>query len=221
MKQLLCRFSIFFFTLVLSSCTREPSDSVDQDKIYVKYDLTYDKNEDVTKVKVEFHFGNVFGTKLELSNPASIKFNGNFIPYNSTLAYYEDEFPGFISSGTFTYKDVDGIIYTNSTETIKPVAFPVEEISITHRVDYVLNFTDEGIGSNDMVNVTIATKAFSTSISGATSLTLGGVQTNDISPGPYVANMYRTIVQSPSQATSEGGTIWLTYKAFNKAVTVH
>jgi hypothetical protein len=206
--------------LFLASCTREPSSSVDQDKIYVKYDLIYDKNEDETTARAEFRFGGPFGTKLELSTPASIKFNGSVLPFNSTLAYYEEKYSGLIGSGTFVYADVDGNVYTNSTGTIRPVEFPDGTITINNGTDYVMPFTGEAISGNDVVTLTVAEKVFATSVSGATTITLGGVQTAEINAGPYIGTMYRTVTQSPSQATSEGGTIWLTHKAFNKAITV-
>lgn len=206
--------------LLFTSCTREPSSSVDQDKIYVKYDLIYDKNEDETTVRAEFHFGGAFGTKLELSSPAYVKFNGSVIPFNSTLAYYEEKLPGLVSSGTFVYGDVDGNVYTNTTSNIKPVEFPEGEITINSGTDYVMPFVGDPISGNDVVTMTLAEKIFATSISGATTITLGGVQTSEINAGPHIGYMSRTVTQTPAQATSEGGMIWLTHKAFNKAITV-
>lgn len=182
--------------------------------------MIYDKNEDETTVRAEFRFGGAFGTKLELSSPASIKFNGTAIPYNSTLAYFQNKFPGFVSSGNFTYVDVDGSTYTNSTGTIKAVAFIADPIIITSGVDYVMSFLGDAIGANDVVTLNISDKIFATTIIGAQSLTLGGVQTSGIDPGPYIGYMYRTVTQTPAQTTPEGGTIWLTYKAFNKAIDI-
>jgi hypothetical protein len=207
-------------SILFDSCTREPSSSVDQDKIYVKYDVIYDKNEDETTVRAEFRFGGAFGTKLELSSPAFVKFNGSIIPFNSTLAYYEEKLPGMVSSGTFVYEDVDGNSYTNTTASIRPVEFPEGEITIVGGTDYVMPLIGDAISGNDVVTLTLSEKVFATSINGATSITLGGVQTSEINVGPHIGYMTRTVTQSPAQATSEGGTIWLTHKAFNKAITI-
>lgn len=216
--------NILFFLagalLFISSCTREPSSSVDQDKIFVKYDLIYDKNEDETTVRAEFRFGGAFGTKLELSSPASVKFNGSALPFNSTLAYYEEKLPGLVNSGTFIYSDVDGNTYSNATDTIRSVEFPSTDIVVNGGTDYVMPFMGQTIGGSDVVTLTLSEKIFATSISGASAITLGGVQTAEINGGPHIGYMYRTVTQTPVQVTSEGGTIWLTHKAMNKAITI-
>ncbi len=214
-------FALVALAAVLNSCTRESSDSVDQDKIWTKYDIVYDKNENETTVRVEFRFGGAFGTKLELASPATIKFNGTAVPFNSTLAYYENTFDGLVTSGTFAYSDVEGTVYTNTTGNIESVEFPTDALTLTGGTDYVMPFTGDVIGSNDIVSVTLSSKIFATSQIGASSITMGGVQTDDIVAGPYVATMYRTVTQTPTSATPEGGTIWLTHKALNKAFTVN
>lgn len=221
MKKYIFRFTIFCFSLILASCTREPSSSVDQDKIYTKYELVYDANTDMTTVKAEFRFGSIVGTKLEWSQPASIRFNGELIPFNSTLAIYEEEIAGFVSSGTFTYTDIEGSIYTNQTGMIKTVSFPNGDININGGTDYVMPFTGNLIGSNDVVSLTISDKVFATSMVGSSSITIGGVQTSDITTGPYIGYLSRIITTTPDNATPEGGLILLTYKAHNKAIQVN
>lgn len=207
--------------ILLVSCTREPSSSVDQDKIYTKYELVYDANTDMTTVKAEFRFGSIVGTKLELSQPASIRFNGELIPFNSTLAIYEEQIAGYVSSGTFTYNDIDGNIYSNTTAHLKTIDFPNGDIEITRGEDYVMPFNGNVIGSNDVVTMNVSDKIFATSIIGASSITLGGVQTSLITPGPYIGYMSRTLTDTPANATPEGGLILLTYKTNNKAIQIN
>jgi hypothetical protein len=220
MKNYSLLFTFLIAVLSFVSCTREPSDSVDQDKIYVKYDLIYDSNNDETTVRAEFRFGGAFGTKLELSSPAYVKFNGSYIPYNSTLAYYEEKIPGQISNGTFIYGDVDGNVYSNTTSNMRSAEFPDSQIVINNGMDYVMNFDGVPISGNDVVTMNLSDKVFATSINGATSLTIGGSQTSSLNPGPYIGYMSRTMTRSLTQSTSEGGTIWITYKALNKAITI-
>ncbi len=221
MKSMKTYIRTALITLLFTSCVRESSDSVDQDKIWTKYEIIYDKNEDQTTVRVEFRFGGVFGTKLELASPATIKFNGSTIPFNSTLAYYETTLDGLISSGTFAYTDVEGTTYTNTTNSIKAVEYPTSDVTITHGTDYVMMFTGQVIGLSDVVTASVASKIFATAQVGASTITFGGVQTSDITPGPYVGTMTRVVTQVPTQATPEGGTILLTHKALNKAITVN
>ncbi|MFN0030637.1 MAG: hypothetical protein ACKVOR_00610 [Flavobacteriales bacterium] len=221
MKKMKIWTAIGATCLMLASCTRESSDSVDQDKIWTKYEIIYDKNVDETTVRVEFRFGGAFGTKLELASPASIKFNNEVIPFNSTMAYYEKTFTALVSSGTFVYSDVDGNVYTNNTSSVEAVEFPPGDIIINGGVDYVMPIVGDAVGSSDIVSMTLSDKIFATSQVGATTITIGGAQTDNITPGPYVATMYRTITQTPASATPEGALIFLTHKALNKAITVN
>ncbi|MBX7050917.1 MAG: hypothetical protein K1X54_02680 [Flavobacteriales bacterium] len=221
MKKYLFRFIIFCCSLSLASCTREPSASVDQDKIYTKYELIYDANTDMTTVKAEFRFGSMLGTKLELSHPASVSFNGELIPFNSTLAIYEEQIAGFISSGIFSYTDVEGHVYENQTGRIKTISFPGGSMAIDRGTDHVMPFIGNPVGSEDVVSLKFANKVFSTSIVGSSSITIGGVQTNGIEAGAYTASMSRTHTDVLHNATPEGGSILLTYKAHNKAIQVN
>ncbi len=207
-------------SLLLASCEREPSSSVDQDKIWTRYEIKYDKNTDKTTAYAEFRFGNALGTKLELSDPALVTFNGTTMPFNAVTANYELELGGMVPAGTFVYTDLDNNVFANSTDSLQSVEFPSAAITIDSGSDYVLNFVGEPIGSNDLVNVVIADKSFTTAVEGATSITLGGVQTGEITNGPHIAYMWRSLVRNVGQGTSEGGTIFLTYQAFNKAVNV-
>ncbi|MCU0446440.1 MAG: hypothetical protein MUE85_16155 [Microscillaceae bacterium] len=119
-KILLLLCSIWF----LQGCVSEPSESVDQDKIYATYELYYDKNRDKTFARATFQFSNALGTKLQLSGASEIRFNNDLLTYNSVLAYYEREYAGFLTTGTFKWKDTNGKEYTNTISGIKPVAFP-------------------------------------------------------------------------------------------------
>ena len=204
----------------LTSCSRESSDSVDQDKIWVKYELQYNANLDVTYAQAEFRFGGAFGTKLELSSPAYIKFNGQTLPFNSTFAYYQKQFDGQITEGTFVYQDVDGNTFTNDTPEMKSVSFPAGDVTITAGSDYVMPFVGSSINGGDIVSLFLNDKVFATSQNGATSITLGGVQTSEFTPGPYIGYMDRTVSAIPAMSTSEGGLIWVTHKTANKAITV-
>ncbi|MBL7943640.1 MAG: hypothetical protein JNM00_12785 [Flavobacteriales bacterium] len=220
MKNVILIATGLLMLVAFTSCEREPSSSVDQDKIWTKYEIVYDKNTGKTIARAEFRFSNALGTKLELSDPAEVTFNGTVMPFNSTTAVYEIEMNGLTTSGVFEYTDLDNNVYTNTTDQLELVEFPDGEILVQGGVDYVLDWSGDPIGSSDLVTVNLSDKVFSTGITGATSITLGGVQTDDITPGPHIGYMWRTLVREPDDATPEGGTIWLTYKAFNKAVTV-
>ena len=106
-------FYILFsaFLLVFVSCQRESSEDVNQDKIYTEYSLVYDANTDITYARALFKFSNITGTQLELEAPAEVKFDNDILAFNQTLAYYEKQYVGVKTGGTFTYKDLDNNTY--------------------------------------------------------------------------------------------------------------
>ena len=90
------------FVLILSACAREESVNVNQDSIFVEYRLVYDGNQDKTFARATFRFGGATGTLLELSDPATITFDGEVLTWNPLLAYYEKEYAGVVNGGLFS-----------------------------------------------------------------------------------------------------------------------
>src|SRR5262245_21459177 len=78
----------------LSSCKKEDSDDVNQDKIYAEYELFYDKNTDKTYASAVFKFSNALGTNLQLTSPSEVKFNSDVIPWDPVFSYYRKEYAG-------------------------------------------------------------------------------------------------------------------------------
>ena len=113
------------FLLILSSCMREPSDTVSQDSIWAHYEIEYDEDTDISTARAWFRFSNSFGTKLELSEGAEVLFNGEELTWKPTFAIYEKEYIGFIPTANFDYTDLDGITYSNSID-VHTVAFPAD-----------------------------------------------------------------------------------------------
>jgi hypothetical protein len=137
------------------SCNKEPSDSVDQDKIYASYVLEYNGNQDITYARASFHFSNATGTKLELVDPASITIDGDIIPFKQALAYYEKDYVGLKNNGEFTYTDVDGMTFNNSLNMVDSIAFPNGLDTISRSQNYELNWLGSAVQQGEIVTVTI------------------------------------------------------------------
>jgi hypothetical protein len=123
-KQPLSFLSLLLLVLTFNACTRETIDSVNQDKVYATYELFYDKTRNVTEAKATFQFSNGLGTKLELKNPAEVKFNNDVLGLEPLFADYKKEYPGLVTNGTFTFKDINGKVYVNTISAVPPIDLP-------------------------------------------------------------------------------------------------
>lgn len=219
---LLCFVSTLF---TFTSCQKEDSDSVDQDKIWTSYELYYDKNQDKTYARATFKFSNALGTNLELKSPASVTFNGDALSFKNTFAYYEKEYAGFISSGTFSYTDLDNNTFTNAISGIKPIAFPV--IDTIHTANaFTIIWVGDSLATNEKVTLWLDgvyqnnSEFFYQSSQGATSIICAANQLQNLGHGTGNGWMERTITPAIQNATSAGGSIKGVYKALNLTTVI-
>ena len=210
----ICCFSI-------SGCTIQPSDAVDQAKIWTGYELFYDKNENKTYAKAIFKFGDALGTTLQLSSSSEVRFNNEVLPFNSTTGFYERPYNGFIKTGTFTFRDTRGTTYTNTVAEIVEIDFPAGNLLTMKRgTDYRLSWVGTPLTANENIGVLLGTTPFLQIVNGSTSITLGGVQLNNFNAGAYVAIMDRSRLIINLQAPTAGGAITSKYRTTNKAVQI-
>lgn len=216
---------MFLAAIALTGCLREDSENVNQDRIWGHYELFYDGNDDVTYVRATFRFGHALGTKLELTEPSTVKFNGSEITFRPALAMYERSFPGFIPSGTFEFQDTDGNLFVNDVE-IHAIEQPLEVGPINRTQAFAYPWMGEAISSRETVTLTLrggnngGAEVFTTAAIGATELTLGIGQLQQLSTGNGTATLDRVYNPSISQATSAGGLLWGKYRAPDKTVVL-
>jgi hypothetical protein len=216
------------FALLLAACQSENSDDVNQDKIWAEYELFYNSNTDITYAKATFKFSNALGTNLQLTAPSTVTFNGQTLVYKSVLAYYEKEFAGLVTSGTFVWTDLNGNTFTNSIDTVRTIAFEPGFTSVTRGSSN--NFSWEGpaliSGEAAILSITnvgvLNTQIFTQTGAGSTSMVLEANKLNNLSPGNQAtAILDRTHSQTPAQITSAGGNLKTTYRALNKTIMVN
>jgi len=143
-----------FSSTLFFSCTREPSDSVDQDKIYTEYELFYNANEDKTYARATFKFSNALGTKLELADGAEVSFGTDVLSWKPGLAYYEKEYVGFVDSGQFTYVDLDGNTFQNDV-LLREIGYPVNLDTVSRDSAFDLVWTSSALAADEDVTVTV------------------------------------------------------------------
>jgi hypothetical protein len=140
--------------ILFASCESELSSDVNQDRIFTKYILVYEAEQDVTYARAWFNFGKETGTPLELDDPSYVSFNDEDLDFQRTFAYYEDELAGFVSSGTFHWEDYDGKSYDNTIE-IKEINFPDGLTEIDGSSSYELFWDGPALGNDEYVAVVI------------------------------------------------------------------
>ena len=207
-------------TLVLGGCVSEPSDSVDQDRIYTIYEVFYDKNVNKTYAKATFKLGNALGTLLQLSGPSEVRFNNDVLSFQAAGSFYEKVYDGFLAGGTFTFKNTKGTSYTNSVADIKPIEFPAGELNISKASTYDLAWTGDKLTGKENVGVLIGAQVFLQINPNTASIPLSSGQLQQINPGAYVAGMERYFTNDLTQPTGAGGSITGKYRATGKSVQI-
>ncbi|MBI5916271.1 MAG: hypothetical protein HY842_12920 [Bacteroidetes bacterium] len=206
-----------------TSCIRETSDSVDQDKIFTNYELFYDANADKTYARATFTFSNLLGTKLELSNPSKVTFNGDMLSFQNALAYYEKEYAGFVESGTFVWEDTEGNTFTNEIS-IHEIAFPAGVDTILRSAAYELTWVGDSLSQSETVILTVNGEneldgqIFSTNNLGSQSIILDKDKLGKVGQGPGMMWLDRNYLPALTQATSAGGIINGRYRPTNQPV---
>lgn len=208
--------AVFFIT----SCNREDSVSVDQDKIWVYYRLVYDADDDITYARATFRFSNATGTKLELVPEASIQFNGDNLNWNNAVAYYEKQYAGFQTSGNFEYVDADGNSSTNSVTLPASIGFPSDLDTLSIGSSYELFWVGNALANNERVDLTLSgdnttgtLHIFSHSGSGENSIILSLNKLQNLGIGTTTMFMDRVFSTNTLSGTSAGGLIETKYKA--------
>ena len=210
------------------SCVKEASNTVDQDKIYVNYELFYDKNRDVTEARATFRFSNPLGTLLELSNPSFVKFNNDVLLYEPVLSFYKKEYSGNVSTGSFTFSDTKGKAFVNPISNVEQIAFPSNFTTINKANSYTLTWVGNPVGQNQVVGIgmgsttAISGTLFGQHLEGATDIVLDANKLQSVATtnGQVIVVMDRYIVKPLVQGTSAGGELKSTYRAANKTITL-
>lgn len=213
---------------IFTACETEDSSTVQQDRIYTTYELFYDKNTDKTYARAQFRLGNALGTILQLSTPAEVRFNNDVLDYKPVLSFYEKEYAGRISNGTFVYKDTDGISYSNAANSQPTIDFAPNFTSVTRNQANTFTWVGTPLTAREEVylflrnTTTTNVQTFYSNAVGATNMVLSAEKLNNLAPNVAAeADLYRNRIDSLSQKTQVGGYLKLSYRAAKKNITVN
>jgi hypothetical protein len=216
------RYSLFFslltITLLMTSCAREKSADVNQDRIHTTYELFYNTDEDVTYARAWFRFGNANGTLLELTAPSQVTFEGETMTFNGVLAFYEKKYAGLKSSGTFKFEDTEGATYQNTID-VRPIAFGTLPDSIARNAAFSIPFTGGPVATNEVIGIWANgenegdAQAAITFETGAGTVIVPADRMAKIGAGPGKIYMDRRFIPTITEAPGAGGIISGVYRA--------
>ncbi|MBC7777946.1 MAG: hypothetical protein H7246_21105 [Phycisphaerae bacterium] len=212
--------------LGFSSCIKEESSDVNQNKIFAEYELSYDQNTDKTYASAVFKFSNGLGTKLHLSGPSNVTFGADVLPYDPVFAYYRKEYAGKVDSGTFVFTDSLGHTYSNPVSLAAIIMNP--SLDTIHKSgSFTYAWTGAAVAANEAVGLTIANAAnavyfqyFLQNSVGATDIVLPQTQLNNLPTVNANATIERVFETTAPEVTSAGGKIRGKYKASSSPVYI-
>lgn len=226
MKKLF--YLLFGAGLLVTSCDKEDSSDVNQDKIWTEYNLFYNQNEDKTHAIARFRFGGPTGTLLELtdSSGANVTYNGDVLPYDAWWSAHHKEYAGNITGGDFVYTNTEGTVFTNTVPSGNTIAFDPGFDTINKTIAENFTWVGSALGADEQVSVFVGSwtwgedALFFTESDGATNIVMGVTQKANLALGTSTVYMDRATVNTSIDGTSEGGVIRYKYRPTNATVTV-
>jgi hypothetical protein len=206
---------ILFFT----SCQREESINIDQNRIYTEYSFMYDAERGQSIMEASFRLDNNGGKRIELSYPARVAFDGENMGYRMTFGNYQLKRTGSITNGSFVYTDLDGINYENSISSIRSIELPFGLTRINRNGNFFLPWTGDALQPGEIITVIIdpqgegSNRSFTTSSTGTTHIVLDEFKLKQIEPGFAKIEIIRERSHSITSTPLSGGRMELKYKS--------
>lgn len=211
--------------LLVAACDLvEPSENVNQARIWTDYELHYDANEDVTAARASFRFGGATGTMLELSGDSYVDANGQVLSKRTqpitNVTYYERSFAGLAPSATFEFVDTEGASYVNEIG-LRSVGIPAGGVGpIDNDASYEVRWTGQPLAPGEEVGAVLyrilgggALAVFTQRDVGATSIILDRAQLQNVEPGDATLVLERRTSGVLQEPTDVGGRISARYTA--------
>lgn len=216
--------ALLFACQLVVGCNIEDSADVNQDRIWTRYELMYDKAQDKTFAVAEFRLDNSSGTVLELNEAASISFEGYEMTYKEEYLGHYAEIMGLVDSGAFVYTDLDQVTFTNPILGLDTVAFPAGFDTISTGTDNVLEWVGAPLMANENVSVFLnewswgAEPTVTESAENASEVIISASNLSAFTESSITVYLDRWIQSDAVQTTSKGGVVIGRYRAINQQV---
>ena len=226
MKRLSTISLVVLGILFLASCKREDSMNIDQDRIYSNYEFTFDSDRNESTMTAMFRIDHSSGTKIELTYPSRVDYNGEGLAWRNGLGHYELKRTGSNHSGAFTYKDIDGKAFVNSPSSLTFVELPFGITNISQSGNFFLPWNGGAIQSGESITVIISRGAQSTSRTwtintvGASHIILDQNKLMGLTPGNAEVQIQREFSNVLQESNLSGGRITSTYKSVKAFINI-
>jgi hypothetical protein len=195
------------------------SKDVNQDKIYMDYNLSYTEADENVQLKIKFRFSGSAGTTLVLNNTSQVELDGEILKVDSTEfggAFYEvsKNFNRFAGKHTITFTDINGKKFENSFD-FAPFALVNLPTAADRDKDLVISYNTPVLNANDYVAISSldTDSSFYYNQAGpASSVTIPATQLKRQKDKmvSFETTIYREIPLT--QTTTEGGVLKQTYR---------
>lgn len=204
--------------LVLSSCEKEISENIDQNKIWMNLELKYDQSIDSSFASATFRFGNSAGSRLKLSDPSNVSFNDELLTWNENVGSYSLSFNGMVNNGTFLWTDLDGNTFSNDLE-VREVAYPASIPSTLFYADSIVffNWTGAPLNVDERMVLTLDgpgnsdTRDFPADSVGMTAIGIDSVRLSEVDSGTVMMTLKKQYRPPLQESTDKGGRLTGTY----------
>lgn len=211
MKMKIFTIASLAIVLGLSSCRRESSSDVNQDRIYQEYSVEYDDEKQETEIRAFYRLGDANGTRLELEPPSKVELDGYEMDWQNSWATYKAEFDYYKSYGTLSFTNNDGVVFNNYYSFNIATNVPYNLSSITKGSSYRFYWDGPALGSNETITVKIEGIGESVQVNessyGATSVNFSQSKISQISEGDARISLVRTKKANLQSTTNVGGEI--------------
>ena len=208
---------------VLLSCdSNEIGDSkdVNQDKIYLDYEIDYTQGDEYVTGSFQFRFAGSAGTTLVLNEPSRVELDGELLNIDSSEfagAFYElrKKFTDFIGKHTISFTDANGKKLENTFD-FAPFTLHGIPSSVSKNEDLVFYYNLRQMAATDYIEIN------SIGTDSSFHFTFTGPDNKIIIPAKELQrqqgktlNLECTLYREMPllQSTSEGGFLKITYRA--------
>lgn len=205
------------FSGIFAACQKDRIANINQDKIYIDYQLYYNEDNQITTVSVLFKKKDNNGSLLKLSSKSKISFNDDVLPYNSELSCYQKEINGKIETGTFTWIDSNGKHYVN-TIALSPIEI-INPDTVYKSSDYSLQWQGSSLNTGETIYFILNGKSggvpqlLSLDGVGKNTLVITKETWSALNVGELEVIAERIKVSDPQQKTQAGGVMTAKYRA--------
>jgi len=195
------------------------SKDVNQDKIYMDYNISYIEGEDQVNLNLQYRFAGPAGTTLVLNNPSQVKLDGEILKVDSSDgrgAYYEvsKNYNRFLGKHSIQFTDISGKQFVDSFE-FAPFTLINLPATADRNKDFIFSCNTNGLNANDdiEINSVDTDSSFHHHLPGSNASLaipasdLKRQKKNEVS---FETTIYRKL--SLAQTAAEGGTMMLTYR---------